>query len=237
MGLGVLLVCLPMVFMGWLLAAAQWKKMDPITVRMPMSLRQTVAAVVTQKAAWNDRPTFARAVKLDPESAVGWDGLCSATEVEKDAKTELANCRKAVALSDNASDEDVIGQALEKLGDPCAAAESYRKASSMGSGGSLYPQHMGEAALACGDLTLARSGLELAVQNATKELADEDGEEDDKKDTQQRLSEEREFLIVVYDRMKQPQLANATCKVEHPDWKRGCDCEVDKDGDVSCGER
>jgi hypothetical protein len=176
-------------------------------------------------------------VKLDPNSAAGWDGLCSNDGEEKDAKTELENCRKAVALNDNAGDEDVIGKAQEKLGDPCAAAESYRKASAQSSGGWLYPEHMGEAALDCGDLSLARAGLETAVENATKNLADTDTDEDDKKDAKERLSIDREFLIVVYDRMKQPQLANATCKVEHPDWKKGCDCDVDKDGDVDCDEK
>ena len=235
MVLGVVALCVPMVFMAWLLAASRWTKMDASTVRMPMGVRQMVAQVVTQKAAWNDRPAFARAVKLDPNSALGWDGLCSDDGLEKDVKTELANCRKAVALSDNAGDENVIGRALEKLKDPCAAAEAYRKASVQAVGSWTFPERMGEAALDCGDLPTARAGLEAAVDKATKALSDKESDDDDKKDAKDRLTIDHEFLIVVYDRMKEPQLADAMCKIEHPDWKR-CACDVDKDGNVACDE-
>ena len=40
-GIGVL--CLPMLFVSWLLLASRWAKMDAVTVRAPAILRQTVA--------------------------------------------------------------------------------------------------------------------------------------------------------------------------------------------------
>ncbi len=236
MVLGAVALCVPLAFMGWLVAAAKWTKLDATTVRMPMGMRQMVAQVVTQQAAWDDRPTFARAVKLDPESALGWDGLCSSDGVAKDAKTELANCRKAVALSDNATDENHIGEAQEKLGETCASVDAYRKASVLSTGGWAYLDNMAQAALKCKDLPTARAGFEAAVENASKGLTNKDADDDTKQDAKESVSTDREFLIVVYDRMKEPQLADATCKVEHPEWK-GCACAIDKDGDVDCAEK
>jgi tetratricopeptide (TPR) repeat protein len=167
---------------------------------------------------------------------LGWDGLCSSKGVEKDPKTELENCRKAEALQETASDYSVMGQAQEKLGDECGAAESYRKASVTASGTWTYLESMGKASLKCGNLPDASAALEAAIDLEKKVPSDEDLDDDEKKDAADALSADRELLIVTFDRMKKPELAKAMCSVEHPKWK-GCACGLNADGNVECEER
>ncbi len=237
--LGICLLSLPMICVGLVIAAVRSPKMDPTTMKMPPGIRAAIADGVLQGTPYgkNGIPGLHRVVQLDPNNAAAWRRLCS-WDIDLEAKDGLATCRRAVALADTGDNWNNLGRLQEKSGDACAAADSYTTASARTatSGAYVYVENMGRASLRCGKYYDARAGLETAVELETKDLTEsKDLDEDDIADYKADQKDDREYLIVTYDRLHEAKLAAQTCSVAHPEWKR-CACELDEDGDVDCEE-
>jgi hypothetical protein len=237
MVLGVVVVCLPMMFVGWLLLAARWTKMDALTVQMPEGMRQLVAQVAESNATWgkDGRAKLERVTRLDPGNAGAWSGRCESFFGGTKRTADVATCKIAVSLDGSSGNYNGLGDAQERAGDACGAEESFTKAASEDSSSNdyVYTESMGRAGLRCGDMPGARAGLETALEKAEKSIKDPDEDDDELADTKSDMLKDREFLVVIYQKEHESSLATTTCSLAHPDWK-GCACELKADGDVTC---
>jgi hypothetical protein len=237
MVLGVVVVCLPMMFVGWLLLAARWTKMDALTLRMPMGMRQVVAQALESNATWGKegRIQQERVTRLDATNAGAWSGRCTGFFGETKRTADVQTCKVAVSLDGSAGNYNGLGDAQKRAGDACGAEESFTKAASEDSSSNdyTYTESMGRAGLRCGDMSGARAGLETALEKADRSLKAPDEDDDDIADTKSDMLKDREFLVLVYQKEREPVLAAAACSLAHPDWK-GCACSLAKDGDVKC---
>jgi hypothetical protein len=236
--LGVVVVCLPMLVMGWLLLAARWTKMDALTMRMPIGVRSTIAQIAMQSIQWGkgQRPEFERVNRIDPANADAWSGRCTSYFGESERSADVATCITAVKVDASAATYDGLGDAQQRAGDVCAAEESFTRAASVNSGTHdyEYTERMGRAALRCGHLPSARAGLEVAVQHEDYRLKQEGKDDDEIDDTKTDMLKDREFLVVVYQKLHEDALAKKACAEAHSDWK-GCACAVDAKT-VTCEE-
>ncbi len=236
LGIGVVLVCLPMAFVMLLLAAVLWPKMDTLTMRMPDAVRAGVAASVMDRVPFGktERPGVHRVLALDPENRRAWSRLCQ-SDSDTASASGLTSCEKAVALNDTAMDWDHLGQVQERGGKPCDAADSYTKAASKGSSGTyyVYVENLGRASLRCGNLYDARAGLAAAIDLEQKSIKDASADDDDIADEKADLLADREYMIVTLDRLHNAAGAKEVCTAAHPDWK-GCDCKLDDKGSAVC---
>jgi hypothetical protein len=240
MVLGVVVVCLPMMLVGWLLLAARWTKMDALTARMPEGTRSLVVQAMLSHSS--DTKGLRRATKLDPEAVREWQqrprlianvvgsrGRQTPPELQAFYKQQIANRAAARALSKKAEDDEKAGQA-------CAAEDLYTQAASKDVSAEIYSytERLGRAGLKCGDLPGARAGLEVAVLKETNFIKGTD--EDQLADVRRDLLKDREFLVVVYEKEHESGLARQVCSDAHREWK-GCVCALGKDSDVKCTER
>jgi len=234
--LGVGVLCLPMLFVIWLLAAVRWPRMDSLTLRMPMEVRRTVAQLAFQKAGWNKGSfhKLERVIALDPQNTDAWGRRCTEYKDAEGAKAHLQTCETTVALDATPENLDALGRAQEALGDPCAADASFTKAAGNTSEQAyLYVEDMGRAALRCGDLYGARAGLETAILQEDKSIKEPDQDQEDIDDTKVDQLTDREYLIVTLDRLHEGSLSKDACSAAHPDWA-GCACALGAKGEVSC---
>jgi tetratricopeptide (TPR) repeat protein len=236
----VFVLCLPMIFVGWLVLASRSAWMDASTMKMPNSWRELVADGVLQKAGYGKtgRPNLLRVVRLDPRNAAAWGRLCSGQIDTTPAKESIATCKTAISLDDSEDNWDSLGNAQEASGDPCAAEESYTKAAgkAASSGGYSYVEDMGRAALRCGTYYNARAGLETAIELQEKDIRNtKDWDEEDIAEFKADQQLDREYLVVTFDHLHETKLMKDTCSLAHPDWA-GCACRLDDKGKVSCTE-
>jgi tetratricopeptide (TPR) repeat protein len=237
MVLGVVVVCLPMVFVGWLALAARWAKMDVVTMRMPVGMRQLVAQAAESDATWGKegRAQQERVTRLDPKNSQAWSSRCGSFFGDTKRTADVSTCKVAVSLDGNAGNYNGLGDAQERAGDACGAEESFTRAASedASSNDYAYTESMGRAGLRCGDLPGSRAGLETALEKAKKNLKGDDDDDDEIADTKSDMLKDREFLVIVYQKQREPALAKTACSLAHPDWK-GCTCELETGGDVKC---
>lgn len=239
--LGICLLSLPMICVGLVIAATRSPKMDATTMKMPAGIRAAIADGVLQSTPYSKAgiPGLMRVVRLDPNNGDAWRRLCF-WKIESDAKEGLSTCQRAVAISGSGENWNNLGRVQENAGDHCAAADSFTTASAKtaNSGAYVYVENMGRASLRCGRYYDARAGLETAVELETKALTkskDLGDDNEDIDDYKADRNDDREYLIVTYDRLHEAKLAAQTCSLVHPEWKR-CACELDEDGDASCEE-
>jgi hypothetical protein len=236
MVLGVVVVCLPMMFVGWLLLAARWTKMDALTMRMPEGTRSLVVQAMLQYSS--DAKGLQRATRIDAETVKKWQSLDHLIAFGVAPNGKLAELQRAEAVDkDKAVELNKLGLEQEKAGDECAAEETFSAAAGKSSSGDDYApvENMGRAALRCGDLPSARAGLESAIIKEDNSLKEPDQDDDEIKAAKDDRLKDREFLIVVYQRRHEGDLAVGACSEAHPSWK-GCACLLRKDGDVKCEE-
>ena len=229
---GTVAVCLPTVFVAWLLLAAGWSKMDAVTMRLPEGARSL--AVRAMLGQMSDARTLERAKKINAAAVAEWQSRPLMGFGRSDSlSVDTRNTKRAVDLNK-------MGLQQEKAGKQCVAEETFSQAASASSGGNYYSpaEHMGRTALRCGDLGSARAGLETAVFKEGKSLKDDDADDDaeDVKEINADMLKDREYLVVVYGRQHEAALVAATCKQAHADWK-GCACGLDAKGDVECREK
>jgi len=238
LGLGIGVLCLPMLFVGWLLLASRWAKMDGSTMQAPMALRQTVAALVLQKATFGKAgmPAVDRVLRLDPENAGAWQRRCSVYIWNNDTPS-VKDCQKAVELGKEPYSYYNLGRAQDATNDPCSAEESYTAAVSATATNPdfEYVRSMGQSALRCGHLPAAKAGLNLAVELEGKAMNDPDQDDDETANIKKDMLADREYLLVAYQRGGEDTLAGQACTVAHPGWK-GCRCDLDAKGKVGCSE-
>jgi len=236
--LGITILCLPMLFVTWLLLASRWQKMDPSTAHAPLFLRQTVVSVIQQKAGYNKNssPAFDRILRLDPDNAVAWRYRCSFS-AQSDAPN-LKDCETAVKLDHAPADYYHLGRAQELSGvDPCVAEKTYTQAVT---GTSSNPQPglldgMARTALRCGNIGASRAGFEAALATRQKRLTQPKWSQNDLVQIRKNLLADQESLIVIYHRQHEDLLAGQTCTAAHPNWKV-CSCNIDAKGAASCTE-
>ncbi len=235
-GIGVL--CLPMLFVGWLLAVSRWAKMDALTMHAPRPFRQTVAEIVLQKAGFGEKaePAVDRALRLDPENANAWHRRCSSYVWDKGVPS-VKDCQMAVALGKEPRDYFNLGRAQDYAKDPCDAEDSYTQAVSATAANPniTYVESMGRAALRCGHVPAAKAGLQLAVDLDAKALNEPDQDDDEIADSKKDMLENEEYLVIAYHWGKDDTLAGQACAAAHTGWK-GCSCDLDARGIVACSE-
>lgn len=228
-GLLIFIVCLPLAFVLYLVAAARYPSMDGFTAKLPSAVGSAVSQITLRRAGYgkDEGKAVNRSIQLDPENPDAWTRLCHFND---DAAGDEAACRKAITLSPTAWNFNGLGAAQERAGDFCAAEDSYTRAIQQTSNSALFLRNMARAALRCGHSGASVAGLEVAEGLDAKAAADPDDDDETKPD----LLSDREYLAVAYDRTKEPDKAVATCLKAHSDWK-SCRCEL-TDKDVKCSE-
>jgi hypothetical protein len=237
----VAVVCLPMLFMGWLLLAVSWTKMDTTTMRMPEGLRSLVVQAMLEQSSNSDK-VMVRAEKIDLKTADEWHkqmayrashiiplgGRQTPPQLQALYDRQIADRKAAKALAQQAKEDQQRGRA-------CAAEDLYAEAGNKDQSQEIYQytEGVGRAGLQCGDLPGARAGLEAAILKQTNFLKGTD--EDQLGDVRRDRTKDREFLVVVYEHQQKGGLAAKVCAEAHTGWK-GCACALGKDGDVSCQE-
>jgi len=237
--LGIAILCLPMLFVTWLLLASRWQKMDPSTAHAPLTLRQAVASVILQKTTYGKEslPTINRILRLDPQNADAWHRRCSVYAWDDNSTPNLTDCEAAVKFDNAPADYYNLGHIQETTGDPCTAEDNYTEAVSATSSNpdSDYLEAMGRAALLCNHLPASRAGFEAAITTQQKWLNQSDQDEDEVDDAKKDIIADQESLIVIYHRQHEDLLAGKTCTAAHPGWK-ACSCDIDTKGVASCTE-
>lgn len=236
----IFVLCLPMIFVGWLVLATRSARMDSTTMNLSPGLRSMVADGVLQAAGYGKKslPSLYRVVMLEPDNSAAWDRLCA---VESNAAPQHAiqqTCKTAVAMDDSADNWGSLGRAQEQRGDPCAADESFTKAASRAAneGAADYAESMGRAALRCGQYYDARAGLEAAIDLEAKEISDTKNWDDDEiAEFKQDQLDDREYLILTLDHLHEAKAMKAACSLAHPGWA-ACACKLDDKGTVRCAE-
>jgi tetratricopeptide (TPR) repeat protein len=227
-GLLVFVLCLPLTFVLYLVAAARYPAMDGFTAKLPDMVGAAVAQIELRKAPSGKDGSKAldRVLRLDPENAEAWSWRCHTNDTAT-AADEPA-CRKAISLGPTAWNFNGLGDAQEHAGEFCAAEESYTRAVQATANEALYLRNMARAAMRCGHTGASVAGFEVAEGLDAKAAADPDEDEFTKDD----LLKDREYLAVAYDRSKQPEKAAAMRTKAHPEWKT-CHCELTEIG-VNC---
>jgi tetratricopeptide (TPR) repeat protein len=229
-GLLVFIVCLPLAFVLLIVAAAKYPPMDVFTMKLPDSLRTTVAELILRNAPYANVSVklVDRAIELDPENADAWTRRCHGNGEE--TKYDQQACRKAIALDPSAWNFNGLGTAQENARDYCTAEDSYTNAIKASANSAYSLRNMARAALRCGHVGASVAGFEVAEGLDAKAAADPDEDDDTKND----LLADREYLAVAYNRTNQPVKATAICTKAHADWK-ACHCEL-TDAAVKCLE-
>jgi hypothetical protein len=98
----IVVVCLPLTFVLYLIAAAKYPTMDAFTKKLPTGARAAVADLTLRNAGYRKGSVkqVARAIELDPESGDAWSRRCH--EDGDKATYDLAACRKAAMLDPSA---------------------------------------------------------------------------------------------------------------------------------------
>ena len=233
-GIGVL--CLPMLFVGWLLAASQWAKMDALTMHAPDGMRSVVASLVMKKAGWGRDafPMLERVMRLDPDNAEAWGRRCMVYSRGPQPEADVEACVKAVSLQPTPQMYTALGRADDRAGKECDAAEAFKTAVHGQMRGYKAMERMGRAELKCGELPEAREGLETAVLLENDRLLGKGVTAAQIPQVKADLLTDREYLIVAYDGLKEAKLAKQMCSVAHVGWK-GCVCGMEG-GEVVCRE-
>jgi hypothetical protein len=237
--LGIAILCLPMLFVTWLLLASRWQKMDPTTAHAPLYLRQTVASVIMQKAGYskNSSPAFDRILRLDPDNAIAWRYRCS-FPAQSNATPNLKDCETAVKFDHAPADYYFLARAQELSGgDPCVAEETFTHAVTATSSNPQpgYLDGMARTALRCGDISASRVGFEVALATRQTRLTQPKWSQNDLVQIRKNLLADQESLIVIYHRQHEDTLAGQICTAAHPNWKV-CSCNIDAKGTASCTE-
>jgi tetratricopeptide (TPR) repeat protein len=229
-GLLIIVVCLPLIFVLLIIAAAKYSAMDSLTMNLPISVRTTVADLILHNAPFGNlslKPVE-RAIRLDPENGDAWSRRCHGNGEEK--KYDQGACRKAIRINPSAWNFNGLGTAQENAKDYCAAENSYTSAIRASENSSYSLRNMARAALRCGHPGASVAGFEVAEGLDAKAAADPDLDDGEKAD----LLSDREYLAVAYDRTNQPAKATAICNKAYPAWKT-CHCALN-DAGVRCLE-
>jgi tetratricopeptide (TPR) repeat protein len=229
-GLLFAVVCMPMVFVLFLIPAAKYPSMDSLTLKLPMGIRRTVAELALQKVGYGNEAAgkIDRAIKLDPESAAAWSRRCGMNAFDPAPTADMATCQKAIGLDPSAENFNGLGLAQEQARDYCTAEDSFTRAIKESENNPGFLRNMARAALRCGHTGASSAGFEVAEGLDAKAAADPDDDGDTKND----LLRDREYLAVVYGRLNEQAKAQESCAKAHPGWK-ACHCELNDSG-VAC---
>jgi tetratricopeptide (TPR) repeat protein len=231
-GLLIFVLCLPLAFVLWLVAAAKYPAMDSFTMTLPADVRATVAELTMRNAGYGKDSAKAidRTIVLDPDNTDAWSRRCQGNFQK--IKGDIASCRKAIALDPSAFNYNGLGLAQEDAKDFCAAEDSYTTALRTLQNDANLLRNMARAALRCGHAPASVAGFEVAEDLDAK--AATDPSQDDSDDAKSDLVTDREYLTVAYDRTNQPAKAATTCAKAHATWKT-CHCEL-TDSAVKCSD-
>jgi tetratricopeptide (TPR) repeat protein len=225
-GLLVAAVCTPLLFVAFLLTAANVPAMDRFTLALPQTIRGAVAQLALSSGGGTaNKKTRERVLKLDPANP-----QLNGREV-----TLAQGFSNSVTFSGNngaATELNKLGLEQEQAGDPCTAEDTFTRANSNVNGGNTqYLRNMGRAAYECGRYAYSVSEFSAAEDDDARNLKTDPEDADD---INLDLEYEREWLSLAYTATRQPQLANEACLRAHTGWK-GCRCSL-KDKKPSCTE-
>jgi tetratricopeptide (TPR) repeat protein len=220
-GLLAIVVFGPLAMLAMLLAEAAFPALDDVTLAMPLGMRAMVSQMALRQAgddAETERKVF-RVVKLDPENEAAWGRLCG---MERgDAEQARSICQRAVSMRATASNFNWLGIAQQRLGDDCAAEGSFTSARAMQRDSGTIDRNLGGAAMRCGHYGAAVEAFERAEQLDEGAAA-----------APGMVREDREYLMLAYERTQQHEKASVLCVRVHPAWA-SCRCELTKYG-VEC---
>jgi len=239
---GIVLLCMPTLFVSWLLAAARLPALDPLTMHLPMPMRSLVAEVAMKRVRpYQPSPILARVLRLDPSNPEAWRHRCNTPDAALSTNDRVALCARAASFGDNEWVEHDLGDAQLANNNPCAAEDAYRKATSIGANlgyARVNNYSAGKAGLLCGDFELARASFAAALFLDDKRLQQE-GAADTKvrQATQSSIAHDNGGLSIAYRGKHQDQLSQGACVAGFPDYKTVCRCDLDKDNHVTCSGR
>ena len=211
--LAVGVLSLPLIFVMWLLLAVRWSRMDALTMKMPLSLRATVASAIVGQPS---KQAIERANRIDP------GGL---------TRSGLRRGGRRTIIIDRPEEARGLyqqGEAAERSGNECEAANFYTRAAGAASsedGAYLYVEAMGKAEYFCGDMPSARAGLEASVFKEGKVIQDPSAGENAIAAAKKDMVADRQFLVLVYQKQDKEDLARSSCLEAHMGWQV-CSCRL-----------
>lgn len=230
--LGVCVLCLPMVFVVWLLLATKIPRMDALTMKMPLPVRSMIADIVLQERT---KPATQRANRLDPDSIRRAAALRKALSIRTgsiSAEVYGSNGRQIDARKFAAS-----ASRAEMTGDHCGAADEYANAVYEVQGDDsayIYSEEMGKSAWLCGSVSGARKGFETAIAKQQRFLKRPNITDAEVTEAHNDMLRDDDWLVLVYSKQHERALARQACSQSHPKWA-SCTCKLDGQGNnISC---
>ena len=230
----VVLAFCPMCFIGLVAAEAFSPRLDALTLHMPSPVRSIVGILAMTSVGYDNASgqKIDRVLRLDPENGDAWSRRCS-TQTISGSSQAFQSCTKAVAFNPVQGTYNNLGQAQEKLHDPCAAEDSFNVANmKAASANTEILRSFGRASLECGHIPAAVHEFELAERKDTQSVAVSAAEHEDEEDLQEEqedLAADRDWLVLAYARNGHMNQAAAMCSAGHPTWK-SCTCNFDDKG-------
>ncbi len=228
-GLLVAVLCTPLLFVAFLLAAAQLPALDRVTMAMPMSFRSAVASIAVRNARseHGHGAKLARALRLDPQASQIWPEVCSVGE--NDCPTISTSGHSSAELSK-------LGEAKERAGDFCGAEKEYAAASQVISGFNTdNSRALGRTMLRCGQTGLSISEFKVALSQDTiarDRQASSSSADDPDDNAAANVITDQEWISIAYRVQKQPGPAEEACNAAHPEL-HPCVCNLVR-GKPSC---
>ncbi len=233
-GLLVFVLCTPLLFVAFLLAAAQFPALDRVTMSMPSSFRSAVASIAIRKARSEGgrASKVERALRLDPKAADLWADECA---------VGASNCPSGASAFTSSAEWTRRGELKEKAGDFCGAEKDYAAASRMITGYDTgNSRALGRTLLHCGQTGLAITEFNVALHQDTlvrdrqQHTSSGDDAPDERTEAAANVITDEEWLSIAYrvQNRNQSGAAEEACHAAHPEL-HPCYCTLTK-GKLSC---
>lgn len=229
------LAFVPLVCLVLLLAAVRYPWMDGVSAHTPMGLRTALATVVLNRAEYGEKslPALERVVRLDPGNTVVRERMCRMSALPPERRME--ECRKAIALNPTPWNYMGLADLQEERKDWVGAEATMRiaqsKADTIDDEPATFLRELGRLEMANGELDKSLADLTQAEKFDSRDAEfakNDDGEAADN------VEMDREYLVVLFNRMHDAKRAEAMCRKALPKETRPCGCELDEKNLLHC---
>jgi len=229
-GLLVAVICTPLFFVAFLLAAAQFPALDRVTMQMPMSFRSAVASLAVRNARseHGHGAKLARALRLDPQASEIWPADCA---------LGANDCPNTSYVGASGAELSKRGEAKERAGDFCGAEKEYAAESRVLSGFDTdNSRALGRTMLQCGQTSLSISEFKVALSQDTiardRQASGSFEDHSDENAAAANVITDQEWISIAYRVQRQQGPAEEACNAAHPTF-HPCMCELLR-GKPSC---